>query len=302
MEFKDFADKIVSEIRKEMGEGYSISLQEVNKNNGTTLTGILISDGKSSVSPVIYPEPYYREVSRGGITFGEAVSEVIKTYGENRDAGQRCDTSAFMEYGNVKKKLRARLVNTEKNKNLLATVPNRSFLDLSLIYEVSLDHWDGIRGSFIVNHGQMERWGVMERKLFEQADANMDEEDSLEIRGLSEILRETIGEEAVEECVMEDDAQPMYVMSNRNRWYGAAAMANRKAMRKAAEMFGKDFMILPSSVHELILVPSSGEDFEANRLACMVQDVNKTVLAEDEFLSRHVYRYDFRTGNISVAA
>lgn len=302
MEFKNFADTIASEVRKEMGGGYRVSLQDVNKNNGITLTGLWISDGKSNVSPVIYLEPFHRAFSGGRITLWEAVSEVINTYEENRNTGRCYNASGLAEYGNVKKRLKPRLVNTEKNREFLATVPSRNFLDLSLIYEVGLDCGDGSHGGIIVNRRQMERWGVMERRLFEQANANMDEEDSLEIRGLSEILREAIGDEAAGECVMEDDTQPMYVMGNRNRWYGAAAMANHKAMRKAAEIFGRDFMILPSSVHELILVPSSGESDEAERLVQMVEDVNKTVLAEEEILSRHVYRYDFQSGNISVAA
>lgn len=302
MEFKEFADTMASEVRKEMGEGYRVSLRDVNKNNGITLTGLFISDGQFKASPIIYLEPFHRAVSGGRITLWEAVSEVIKTYEENRDAGRCYDTSALEEYGNVKKKLRARLVNTEKNKDLLATVPSRKFLDLSLIYEVGFDCGDGGHGGIIVNHRQMERWGVMERRLFEQSNANMDDDGSLEIRGMPEILREAIGDEAAGEVVMEDDTQPMYVMGNRKRWYGAAAMASHKAMRKAAEILGKDFMILPSSVHELILVPSSGEADEADKLAQMVEDVNKTVLAEDEILSRHVYRYDFRIGNISVAA
>ncbi len=124
---------------------------------------------------------------------------------------------------------------------------------------------------------------------------------NIEITSMPEMLRKVCGNNALEETgIMDCDAVSMYVVSNRSRMYGA--MANKKTMQEAAKIFGRDFMILPSSVHELILVPSFGGPGEAVRMAKMVREINDTEVAEDEVLSCHVYRYDCQTGNISIAA
>jgi len=299
MEFKEFTEKMASAVEKQMGKGYRVSVQDVKRNNNVTLTGLLVSDGESNVSPFIYLEPFYRAVGENRETFGEAVLNIIGTYMENRTAGH-FDISAFAEYGNASNRIRARLVNTEKNKDFLETVPHREFMDLSMVYEAVFDLRGRRQGSITVNYGHMELWGVTEQELFEQAKSNMEAAGNIEITSISEIL---CSFNPAEETGLEDcNAFPMYVVSNRSRMYGAVAMVNKKTMQEASEIFGRDFMILPSSVHELILVPSLGEPGEAVRMAEMVQEINDTEVAEDEVLSSHVYRYDCQTGNISIAA
>lgn len=162
---------------------------------------------------------------------------------------------------------------------------------------------NGGHGCVTVNNQHMQLWGVTEQELFGQAKANMDAADDTEVKSMAEIIREFAGDEAAEEIgVSGCSAVPMYVATNRGRLYGASVMVDHKAMSGAARMFGGDFMILPSSVHELILVPYSEEPDGAERLMQMVQDVNDTEVAEEEVLSCHVYRYDFRSGEISIAA
>ena len=62
-------------------------------------------------------------------------------------------------------------------------------------------------------------------------------------------------------------------------------------MEKAAETIGDDFYILPSSIHETILVPVRGKEDEADKLAEMVACVNSSEVPDTEILSNHVYRY-----------
>lgn len=126
MGFRDFTDKEAYVVGKKLGEGYQTALREVEKNNHVMLTGLLISEGESNVSPAIYLEPFYQAVAENTMTFEEAVSEIMKIYKENR-IHRNFDTSSFTEYGKVKDRLRIKLVNTEKNKDFLLTVPNRSF-------------------------------------------------------------------------------------------------------------------------------------------------------------------------------
>jgi hypothetical protein len=125
----------------------------------------------------------------------------------------------------------------------------------------------------------------------------------MEIRGISEVFREAVGDETAEEIgVLERNAIPLYVVTNKERLYGAVAMLNQRIMKKAAEIINKDFMILPSSVHEILVLPATDEAEEINQLACMVNEVNTAEVRDDEILSSHVYRYNHKTGEIAIAA
>ncbi len=299
MEYKEFMQKMSSAVEKQMGKGCQVSLKEIKKNNNITLEGLLVSDGESNVSPLIYLRPFYQAVEENRVTFGEAVLYFVEIYRKNKTDGH-FDISSFTEYENARSRIRARLVNTEKNKDLLAEVPHREFMDMSIVYAAVFDCGDRGQGSITAGYEHMKLWGVTEQELFEQAKSNMEAAGDMEIASISEILS---GFKTAEETgVMDCDAVPMYVVSSRSHMYGAVAMLSKKTMQEAAEILGRDFMILPSSVHEIILVPSLGETGEAGRLAKMVQDINDTIVDAGEVLSCHVYRYDFQTGNISIAA
>ena len=92
----------------------------------------------------------------------------------------------------------------------------------------------------------------------------------------------------------------MYVLTNQSRLYGAAELLDGNMLKRIAEQLQGDYMILPSSVHELIVLKDT--DRPHNELADMVKEINSTCLAPDEVLSNHVYRYDRKTREVSIAA
>lgn len=166
------------------------------------------------------------------------------------------------------------------------TVPHREFLDLSIVYEILLVEERGMQGKIRIDNEYMEHLGITEQELYVDANANM--EKSLLIK-MDNMLCESLGEE----IYMELPKVPvsMYVLCNKSRMYGAIGMTDKKAMQKAAEIFGGNFIILPSSVHDLILIPDVEKPEEAERLAKMVQEINETQVLAEEVLSGHVYRY-----------
>ena len=90
------------------------------------------------------------------------------------------------------------------------------------------------------------------------------------------------------------DEEQMYVLSNSIKVNGASAVLDAKMMEDIAEKVG-DFYILPSSIHELLVVPvKSGMDVES--LENMVCEVNATQVQLEERLSDHVYTYSLEEG------
>ena len=82
----------------------------------------------------------------------------------------------------------------------------------------------------------------------------------------------------------------MYVLTNQCRRFGAAEILDKKTLRMVADQVGDGFIVLPSSVHETIVLPSK-EEPEYGRLADMVRAVNDTLVEAEERLSDHVYVY-----------
>jgi hypothetical protein len=92
------------------------------------------------------------------------------------------------------------------------------------------------------------------------------------------------------EPLVPEEVGGMYVLTNASGSLGAAALFYPDVKEKAAELLGGDYYILPSSVHEVILVPDSA-DIKAADLCDMVKQANRTVVDEKDILSDNVYHY-----------
>lgn len=214
--------------------------------------------------------------------------------------GRSIDPSAFTDYFRIKSLLHGRLINTEKNAEFLKRAPHREFLDLSLVYCVTI-FFPGSSGGICmqVMDGQAELWKVSEQDMFAQAMENMEKFDKSSIVAMSDLFADTPA--CIPEASLENPF-PMYILTNQRRFHGAVQMLNGKALEKAAILLGQDFFILPSSVHETILVPAEETAAIPKDLAAVVREVNEKEVLEEEFLSGHVYRYRAADREITIAA
>ena len=92
---------------------------------------------------------------------------------------------------------------------------------------------------------------------------------------------------------------PLLVLTNSRRYLGAACILYRGVLERFAKKLGENLYILPSSVHEVILLPETKVNSSKNLLR-MVMEVNRTQLAPEEVLSDTVYYYDRKSGKISI--
>ena len=101
-----------------------------------------------------------------------------------------------------------------------------------------------------------------------------------------------MGKEAYELAYGTDDAdEMMFVATVPGKDSGAGILVYQDFMDKAAERVGGDFFILPSSIHEVLLVIDTG-DMKADALRDMVKHINKAELKPEDILSDNVYHYD----------
>ena len=284
--FENFT-KIVEQKVKDRLEGCEIGIEMVPKNNGVLKTALIIRNPDANAEPCIYLEEYYNHYRKEIASIDGIVDHIIKIYDENK-LGERMDVDVLLQYPTMRPKIRGRLISTQRNTDMLQNVPHREILDLSLIYTIEVNTRRGI-GNIIINHSHLEIWGVTEPELFMQLKKNLEQEEGCFMhldRFLTQIL------DVPEEETLRDSLPDIFIMSNKDKHYGAVELLNEKTVEKAVKTFGGSFYILPSSVHELILLPGGCEDMTLDGLAEMVASINASDVNESDVLSSHIYYYN----------
>ena len=294
----EFTEEVAELLAEKFGGGCRVKAVEMLKNNGVVWHGVNISEEGRRICPCVYVDGYYDGYENGCLQMEDIVEDIIEN---SRECGDDdFDVTLFEEYGKAEPRLRGKLVNTEKNREMLKDMPHREFLDLSLIYYVEICMNCGGLGNILVKTEYMERWGREEEELYRAVVKNMDNDGK--VRKLMDLVAQIMG---VEEPLNEvGGGIEMYVLTNEKRANGAVYMMDKRLLREAFRIIGKDYLILPSSVHEVLLAPVEEENYEDRlaKIAQMVQEVNNTQLEETEILSYHVYRYYADTEEVAIVA
>ncbi len=296
MEFSSFTMFVREEVDKRTEDCYKVRLDDVRKNNGVVLRGLTVTQDDSNISPTIYLNSYYEEYIKGRATLVNVVNDVMDTYRRNK-VNQSVDMRYFLNYESVKERVIYKLVNTEKNKELLEDVPHIEFLDLSIIFQCLVAQEDLGRASILIHNVHLKLWEVSVDTLYQAAKENTQRLQEYEIKGITEVLRDIMCAEEVENIADEDcisafsGSVPMYVLSNKNRVEGAACMLYPNLIRDFAEAIQSSFYIIPSSIHELLLLPTEHLE-ESQEIKHMIREINDTQVSVEEILSYSLYLYD----------
>ena len=306
MDYREFVYAVEEELNRKMGGDVSVSIYSAMKNNSTERIGVLIEKPGVNISPTIYLEEYF-ECYKSGKSLDQIAEEIQRFYERVRKE-ESWDYDRILQYEGVKEQMVFKLINTEKNRAFLETVPNIPFLDLSIVFYVLLEAGGDGSAAMVVNNMHMARWNTDVQTLWEDAKSNVRRLLPAEFVTMNSALKELIhvcgktkkrtsGNNLLTEPEVEKDA--MYVLSNHIRNYGAACIAYPFIPDMIAHVLKEDFYILPSSVHELIVIPCSmgiGQD----DMNSMIREINDTQVAEEEVLSDHFYLYRRSSGKITM--
>lgn len=294
----EFNQEIVEETKKKICTEMNISLHKVSKNNGVVLDAVTIMLPGMYAAPTLYLDAYYDEYS-SGVSIGNLTEKLLAENGSYMFP-EISDPEDLMDYEAMTGNLRYRLINYDMNRELLKTIPYIRYLDLAKIYYFIVN----MEGSFaarIVRLEDLRLWGVDEKELDTMAEANMSEQEPPSVELISDLLRKMGGEMAEEPEDVEGMgvSWPMYVISNKRRFYGAACLLYPGLMEALAARMDAGFFILPSSVHELIAVPDNGI-FARRDLENLVTEINLSHVERVDILSNHVYYYSRMSGTVTM--
>lgn len=292
--YSEFKEIIREQAEKETG--CRVVINPVKKLNGLILDGLVIISTDSNMSPTIYLNGYYEKYKECMDVEEDPVSvvwkELYKTYRQHLPRFD-FDESDFTDFEKVRGRLRVKLVNYYSNQELLDDLVCIQYLDLAITFYVAVELGKKEMASIAVKKQHMEYWGKTEDELLEIAKENM--EDEYEYMTMDQMLKELVSKEIEFEM---QDGSPLYVLGNRNRMYGASSVLIDGLLDRIAEECGADDLaIIPCSIHETILFPLT-EETDLSVINNMIEEVNRTEVSKEEYLSNHVYTYNVREKKI----
>lgn len=195
------------------------------------------------------------------------------------------------EFPGVKNKIVYRLINREKNKKLLSEVPYMPWKDLAIVFYLLLemDEHQMQQAAMLIKKEQLEWWNTSTEDLYQNAMLNTEKLLPYELTNMYALLTEMLGVEEIEDHLTAEES--MYVLTNQMRSFGAAAVLYPGRLEMLALYLKENFYILPSSVHEMIILPESGA-LPKEELNAVIQEINGSQVNAEEYLSDHAYYYD----------
>lgn len=291
MNLEEFTEKVVARVQAVAGTGAVIQVQNIRKNNNVQLHGMTILRKGQNVSPTIYLDSFY-EMLGDGMELEHIVKRILEVYVRGMPKG-KVDMEFFREFSKVRDRIVYRLVNREKNRELLEEIPHVEFLDLAVCFYYCYEHPELGEGMILIHNTHLKMWNTSHRELMRLAEHNTPRLLKAQLCSMDCALKGILEEEALDELrqMQRETKKYLYVLTNEKRCQGAAAMLYPGILAEAAQHLKGSFYILPSSIHEVILLPDSGQD-NGEELHEMIADINRTQLREEEILSDYAYRYD----------
>ncbi|NLO10257.1 MAG: hypothetical protein GX129_10390 [Clostridiales bacterium] len=291
LDYTSFVSFIKDEITNRMGQGYNIRIFKVMKNNALELDSLVVLKEGENFAPNIYLNAYYDSYI-AGTSIIDIIDRLCMIYKHCAIPIVQPDFEYTLEL--MKPYIFFRLISIERNKKLLTQVPHAEFLDLALTFHCLVrSEAEGI-GTIRVTNEHIEQWGISCDELKELAEENTKRLFPPIIRTMEEVIEELLyndeDDESFEYNPKDEDIYPMYILTNKKGINGASCLIYKDVIKEFAQLIKSDLYILPSSIHEIILIPRDGTE-DKDRFQRMVVEINSSQVPIEEVLSDKVYMY-----------
>ena len=291
MEFKQFLNVVKDKLPDYLLQ-YDIEdihINTVSKNNGRKFTGIAIAVRDEQMSPNIYMDYYYMLYSEG-----KDINHILELITEEyRTARENINGYDFKSVENmdIQNNIFLKLINFEKNRELLADCPYIKYEDLAITFRILVKSDDSGIASACMSNREFLKLNIDIDSLYNIAKENTRKLFPPVLQRLDQMMYD----EFPDICGV-PSGMDLYVLTNNQGINGAVYMSFEDIICDFAKKHGS-FYILPSSIHEVILYPKE-QDEAREELSEMVMGINRYVVADTEYLSDSVYFYDSAMGQI----
>ena len=299
LNFKEFQEYIKSNVKDYLPENYKdadIQFTDVVKNNDVHLTGVLIKKENETLTPNIYINELYEKYSRG-MNLDEIVGDIADLRIEHDPPEAQSIGSIFTNYEMVKQRLEIHLCDMELNRDKLKNQVYTEQGDFAATYHIKIGGDGMLRGSAAVTPNLLKGWGITEEQLREDS-LRAEHSKGAVFTDIEELVAEkTFGLKSTNLLDKQNDVIDnevgfsFYCLTSEEKRYGASMILQEDVMGKVSKLMGGDFYILPSSIHETLIVPTTTQ-MTLEDMSIMVQYVNKEAVEPEDKLSDKVQFYD----------
>lgn len=302
MKYFEFIDEMAKKVKLCFDKDVSVEIHKVIKNNSMEYDSLTIIEPGRNVTPNFYLQNMYRRYV-DGIGIDSLVAEIVQAYESGKDNEKYGDLS--LEYDDCQDKIVMRLISLEKNSKMLEDMPYIPFLDMAVVFYFLVDNDEKGIASIRITNRVMTNWGTDIKKLYTLASSNSKrifEEKIMPISTMLEGYNVNLKEMGLGniDCAQGEIYEP-YIVTNNVGINGATVILYPDMLKEIAAKIGGDFYMLPSSIHEVIVI-STGADISEKELKSMVEEVNQNYLLPDEYLSDNIYKYSLAYNSLEMIA
>lgn len=291
MKIQAFGEKIKELVETKTTEHEEVMFKEIVKSNDVIRHAIIIKDVKDQIAPTIYIDNYFMKF-KSEEELDEVANEIINSYHKYKINGMM-DMDYLCDYEKAKDNIFVKLVNKDKNEKSLNGAIKRDFLDLCAVVYFSFSNISDVRATTTVKKELLNMWNRTEDEVYEKAIYNTKEKLGCTIEDLASYFSPLVNSAAfdLEKTNLDLTHGFMYCMTNMIKHFGASCMMYEDKLNEFSKNIGRDLIVLPSSVHEILIIPAEKNIIE-EEINSIIRQVNESAVDETEVLSDHFYYYE----------
>lgn len=295
MNYQSFISSVKERIEALLESHVSVNIHTTLKNNNKERIGITISNQDTNIFPTIYLEEYYTQYLAGR-SISDIADNIVNIYHEVKFETS-WDIDQIQIFDQAKSKIAYKLIHFEKNRTLLNDIPFIPFHDLAIVFYLLIQNTERGSASILVTNTLLHSWDICLSELYQIASLNTPRLLSAELLPMYAMIQELSGDYSESE---DNKESYMYVLTNTQRYFGAACILYSRVLEDISNQLDEDFYILPSSIHETIILPVS-KSSRRDVLDEMIAEINRTQVADEEVLSDHAYYYSRKENRLLQA-
>lgn len=294
MNYNEFIESVKRLLTEKLSFSYEIVLKKVVKNNDVYRYGISAfpkgkGDGKK-VSRIVYLEDFYEEYNNeqnGNLeNIANELCCVLTDF-----TSPRFNEADYVDINKVKDRIIFELVNYEKNEKRLSDRPFIKIMDLAVIFAFVATDLGKDFGVVHITNEMAKQFGLNKEEIWNIAKINTPRLLKADIMPMSSFIPNEN---------LYDEEEEMYILCNSKKTSGAGVILYDKILEELSSKLESDLYILPSSIHETIVIRAD-EDKDVYALQEMVKNINNTVVSTEDILSDKVYHYIRSNKELKIA-
>ena len=292
MNYQQFIVTLKEQVSSILGENMDIHIHTALKNNGNERIGLTISDKNINLSPTIYLEEYFKHYLNGE-SLPDIVASILDVYHEVKFE-HSWEVHTISDFNFTKEKIVYKIIHAPQNEVLLKTLPYISFLDFAIVFYILFDVDENGTATIPVTHDLIRLWNTTLNEIHQLAKQNTPKLLPAVFKPMRVVIEELLGNPC-DDIIQADDI--MFVLTNSLRSLGAACILYDGVLTQIGNFLKENYYILPSSIHEVIIIPESQAPDNAT-LNEMIVEINETQVELEDILSNHVYFYNYEQNEL----